>query len=694
MRLPLLFLVLASVVAAQPTFDGQRYSTLKQIDRENVKQLQLAWKYDTGDAFEGSEMQCQPLVVDGMLIATTPKLRLIALDAATGKLIWRFDPHNGVEPKSRFRTRGLTYWSDGKGSGRVFVGVGPDLYAIDTKTGRPVASFGEDGRIDLREGLGRDPETLNVGSNSSGVIYKNLLILGSIVPEGLPSAPGDIRAFDVRTGKQMWGFHTIPHPGEFGYDTWPKEAWTYIGGANSWPGLTLDEKRGIVFAPTGSAAFDFYGSNRLGDNLFANCLIALDAATGKRLWHFQFVKHDVWDRDLPTAPTLATMKRDGKNIDVVIQTTKSGHVWVFDRETGKSMFPFREIDVPQSDVEGEVLAPKQVIPLKPEPFARQMLTEDMLTKRTPEAHKAALEKFRKVRNGPHFEPPSREGTIIFPGLDGGAEWGGGSWDPETGLFYVNANEMAWILRLIPRSPKGRLTASAIYKANCASCHREDMAGSPPEFPSLRDVANRRTREHIENVIRKGAGRMPGYAHLKDARISALVDYLVGARDVTVESVEPPSPNDLKYRLDGYVRFEDPDKYPVVTPPWGTLNALDLSKGEWAWRVPFGEVPALVEKGLRNTGSENYGGGIVTAGGLLFIGATNYDKKFRAFDKATGKVLWETTLEAAANATPVVYEVSGRQYVAIGAGGGKWGNPSGGTYYAFALPESKKAEPEK
>jgi quinoprotein glucose dehydrogenase len=673
----MVFALLAAVLAASDPA-GHRYSSLKQIDRENVSKLELAWKFDTGDAFENSEMQCRPVIVDGVAIVTSPKMNVLAIEGATGKLLWRFDPHDGKPVKTRFRNRGVTYWND-----RVFAGVGPYLYALDVKAGRPIPSFGKGGRIDLREGLGRDPESLNVGANSPGVVYKDLLILGSIVPEGLPSAPGDIRAFDLRTGKLRWQFHTIPQPGEYGHNTWPKDAWTYTGGANSWPGLTLDEKRGIVFAGTGSAAFDFYGSNRHGDNLFANCLIALDASSGKRLWHFQFVKHDVWDRDLPAAPTLVTMKRNGKSVDAVVQITKDGHVWAFERTTGLSLFPLKEIDVPASDVEGELLARKQVLPVKPEPFARQMVTEETLTKRTAEAHKAALEKFRQVRSGPQFMPPSTQGTIIFPGLDGGGEWGGGSYDPESNLFYVNSNEMAWILKLVPRTAKGQVTAKTLYEQNCATCHRADLAGSPPEFPDLRDLGTRRAREHVAQVIAKGSGRMPGYAHLKQPAIDAIVGYLMSGKDAPVAVSGPKSPMELGYRLDGYIRFEDPDGYPVITPPWGTLNALDLNTGEWKWRIPFGEVP-----GVGNTGSENYGGGIVTAGGLLFIGATNYDRKFRAFDKSTGKVLWETTLDAAGNATPAVYEVKGRQYVLIGAGGGKWGQPSGGSYYAFALPDAR------
>lgn len=672
--------------------EGTRYSPLKQINRKNVRKLQQVWRFDSGDEYEGSEIQCNPIVVNGVLYAATPRLRIVALDAATGKLLWDFDARRGQRVTGKQRNRGLTYWSDGT-QGRLFVGIGPSLYALDAQTGKPVEEFGQGGRIDLREGLGRNPERLTVQANSPGVVYRDLLILGMLTAEDLPSAPGFIRAFDVRTGKLRWTFRTVPQPGDLGYETWPKEAWTYTGGANSWAGLALDERRGIVFVPTGSAAFDFYGADRAGDNLFANCLLALDAGTGKRLWHFQFVRHDVWDRDLPAPPTLVRVRRNGKDIDAVAQITKSGHVWVFDRETGQSLFPYEEREVPASDVDGEVLARKQVLPLKPEPFARQQLTEEMLSRRTPSAHAALLERFRTVRSGGQFTPPSLAGTVVFPGFDGGGEWGGGTWDPETGLFYVNANEMAWILRLVPRgNSKAAVTGSALYVRNCSGCHRTDRKGTPPEFPSLVTIGKTSTREQVTEIVRKGAGRMPGFGQLGDAVVNAIVRYVMTGEDIPVEGAELASitgRSPLKYRIDGYNKFLDPDGYPAVAPPWGTLNAINLHTGEYAWKTPFGEIPDLAEKGLRNTGSENYGGSVVTAGGLLFIGATNFDRRFRAYDKRNGKLLWETTLPAGGNATPAVYEVQGRQYVVIAAGGGKSGQKSGGSYLAFGLPSSKK-----
>lgn len=690
-RIALFTLPLALAAQEWPVYHGSyantKYSPLRQIHTGNVSSLRLAWKFDTGDAGKETEMQCNPLVRHGVMYVSSPRLRIFALDAATGKPLWRFDPHEGKDPGAgKFRHRGFNYWESGD-QRRLYFAAGPWLWCLNARTGEPVRSFGKMGRIDLRENLGRDASNLTVTVTTPGVVHKDLLILGSLVSESLPAAPGHIRAFDARTGKLRWIFHTIPHPGEFGYETWPKDAWQYIGGANAWGGLALDEKRGIVFAPTGSATYDFYGANRHGDNLFANCLIALDAASGRRLWHFQFVRHDVWDRDLPTAPTLVQVRRDGRLIDAVAQITKSGHVWVFDRITGESLFPWREIDVPPSDVEGEKLSPKQVLPLKPAPFARQEFTEDLVTRRTPEAHADVLERWRKYRKGPQFTPPSLQGTILFPGFDGGGEWGGATWDPETGLFYVNSNEMAWIIKLVERKNEKRATGRTLYLRQCAACHRDDLSGSPPEFPSLVNLAGRRSVDQVHGIVTKGAGRMPGYAHLGDRSVDAILAYILqGEEKEVTDTPRAPSPIDLKYRLDGYVRFTDPDGYPAITPPWGTLNALDLNTGEYAWRIPLGEIPALAKQGLANTGSENYGGSVVTAGGLLFIGATNSDAKFRVFDKRTGRLLWEYQMDAAGNATPATYMANGKQFVVIGAGGGKWGNPSGGTYYAFALPE--------
>jgi quinoprotein glucose dehydrogenase len=531
---------------------------------------------------------------------------------------------------------------------------------------------------------------MTITNTTPGVIYKDLIIIGSLVSEALPAAPGDIRAFDARTGRQRWSFHTIPHSGEFGYRTWPKDAWKYIGGANNWSGLVLDEKRGLVFVPTGSAAFDFYGANRHGDNLFANSLLCLNAATGKRVWHFQAIKHDVWDRDFPSAPALVTIKRNGRLIDAVAQITKSGHVYAFERATGKSLFPIKYNKVSAAGADGEKMAETQPLPLMPPPFARQTITEDMLTRRTPEAHQAVLERFRKIyKNGrkhEQFEPPSPEGTIVFPGYDGGGEWGGAAFDPESAWLYVNSNEMAWILRLVEK-PRAKTSQSGktLYATHCASCHRADLRGTPPEFPALINLSRKFKNTEVSQIIRNGQGRMPGFSNLGNDAIEAITRYLITGEDAkAVDHRDNPSPMDLKYTIDGYNKFLDPEGYPAVAPPWGTLNAIDLNAGKIVWQIPFGYYPALAEKGMKNTGSENYGGGIVTKNGLFFIGATNYDKKFRAFDKRTGKLLWETELPAAGNATPAMYEVNGRQFIVIAAGGGKSRDPSGGSYVAFAL----------
>jgi quinoprotein glucose dehydrogenase len=674
--------------------DNIHYSTLTQINRSTVERLKVVWEYDTGDASKGSHMECNPIVINGVLYATTPSLRLIALNAATGKLIWSFTPEQDQNELENLRSlaltpnRGVTYWSDGSDE-RIFFVAGHNLYSIDARTGKPVPSFGQSGHIDLREGLGRNPEDLTVTATSPGVIYKDLIILGSALPEDLPCPPGDIRAYDVRTGRMRWSFHTIPHPGEPGYQTWPPDAWKYIGGANNWAGMSVDEKRGLVFVPTGSAAFDFYGADRIGDNLYADCLLALDANTGKLVWYFQAVKHDLWDRDFPAAPALVTVEHDGQKVDAVAQITKSGYVFVFNRETGKSLFPIEYRKVPKSDVDGEVTAETQPFPLLPPPFARQEFTEDTVTDRTPAAHKAVLAELHKLRYGGQFIPPSYQGTLYFPGSMGGGEWGGPAFDPTSGILYVNSNELGKIFRIVPRPrSNGTMNSRQLYLNNCATCHKADLSGSPPEFPPLRNIKSKYSVRQIETFIRKGGGRMPAFSQLGDAAIHAIAAYLATGKQTFAKYRwnEAEMGPWLKYRADAYIRFLDPDGYPANKPPWGTLNAINLNTGKFVWRIPFGQYPELAAKGLADTGCMNFGGPVVTAGGLLFIGATDYDRKFRAFDKDTGRLLWEATLPAAGNATPATYEVNGRQYVVIAAGGGEWGAPSGGAYIAFALPD--------
>jgi quinoprotein glucose dehydrogenase len=664
--------------------DNIHYSSLDQINRDNVHSLEVAWTFDSGDQHAKSEMECNPIVVDGVLYATTPNGDVVALDAATGGLRWRYDATGGLKNIGKVRNRGVAYWSDGTDR-RIFVGVRQYLVALDAATGKPISSFGKAGRIDLREGLGREP--LNwVTMTSPAVVYKDLVIAGGAMSETLPASPGDIRAFDAHSGHLRWSFHTIPHPGELGYDTWPKTAWTYSGSANNWAGMSVDLKRGIVFVPTGSAASDFFGANRVGNDLFSVSLIALNAETGKRIWHYQFVHHDIWDRDPPSAPALVTVKRKGQDVDAVVQTTKQGYVFVFDRATGKPLFPMKTHKYPPSDLEGEVTAKEQSLPVLPAPFARQKLTADMITTRTPEAHQEALERFNKLRSNGQFIPGSTQGTIIFPGYDGGAEWGGAAFDPTSGLLYVNANEMAWVLRLVPQKPRtGEANGRDIFLRNCSACHRADRTGAPPEFPSLIGLGDRYEEGSVKQLIAEGQGRMPGFANLGHDQLEAVFEYVYYGKEMTVKD-NGPSPLDAKYISDGYNKFLDKDGYPAIQPPWGTLTAIDLNSGKTAWKIPLGEYPELAAQGLTGTGSENYGGPVVTAGGLLFIGATNYDKVFRALDKATGKVLWQTTLPAAGNATPSTYEVNGRQYIVIAAGGGKSPAPTGGSLVAFALPK--------
>jgi quinoprotein glucose dehydrogenase len=529
-------------------------------------------------------------------------------------------------------------------------------------------------------------EEQSIRLTSPGVVYKDLVIVGGRVGEGLPSSPGHVRAFDARTGRLRWIFHTIPHPGEPGYETWPKDAWKVSGGANNWSGMAVDERRGVVYVPTGSAAADFYGANRLGDDLYANTLLALDAETGKKLWHFQAIRHDLWDRDFPAPPALVTITHDGRRIDAVAQTSKQGYVYLFDRTDGTPLFPLETQRAAPSDVDGEVAAATQVLPAKPAPFARQRVTENELTRRTPEAHKRALEAFRTFRNDGAFVPFSvGRDTLLFPGYDGGAEWGGPAFDPETAILYVNANEMAWTGALAPNvaGSGGR----ALYLQNCAACHRDDLRGAPPQIPTLVGVGERRYDGEIAQMVRRGVGRMPGFPALAPEQVASVVEYVKTARD-TADDDYAPSPVPVKYRFTGYRKFLDKDGYPAIAPPWGTLTAINLDTGEHVWQVPLGEYPTLAKESLKDTGSENYGGPVVTAGGLLFIGATSFDKTFRAFDKRTGALLWKAQLPFSGTGTPATYEVGGRQFVVTPAGGGKDGGPSGGIYVAFALPGSK------
>ncbi|MGH7651642.1 MAG: PQQ-binding-like beta-propeller repeat protein [Gemmatimonadaceae bacterium] len=672
-----------------------RYSPLTQINRTNVNKLRVAWIYHTRDS--ASQIQATSIVVDGVLYTSTPALAVVALHADNGVEIWRFDPFANRERETH-ANRGVVYWSDGTVR-RIFFSASRRLYSLDASTGRPDPAFGDSGSVDLANGLGRDIDGAYIVATSPGVIYRDLLIQGTRVGEEEGSAPGDIRAYDVHTGKIRWTFHTIPRPGEFGYDTWPADAWKAAGGANSWAGMSVDADRGIVYVPTGSATPDFYGGARHGANLFANTLLALDAATGKRIWHFQTVHHDLWDRDLPAAPNLVTVLHDGKRVDAVAQITKSGFVFLFDRASGNPLFPIEERPAPQSDLAGEDAWPTQPIPVAPAPFGRQSMTEADITDLTPSAHAGALERFRTLRHDALFAPPSKEGTIVLPGFDGGGEWGGAAVDRETGVIFVNASDVPWIAAMrdvhpVAASTTAPRTGAAVYASTCASCHGVDRHGRD-RAPSLVGVGSRLSAPQIRQVIDRGRGFMPAFAQLPDDEKETVIAYLLGrapasmaprwsAVDSARSSAAAISRASAPYEFMGYERWRDSSGYPVIKPPWGTLSAIDLNTGAYLWRIPLGEHKELTQN-HGTTGAEQYGGPIVTAGGLVFIAATQ-DEKFRAFDKATGKLLWETTLPAAGYATPSTYSVRGKQYVVVAAGGGKLGTKSSDTYVAFALPD--------
>ncbi len=676
--------------------ERSHYSPLNQINAANVGKLQVAWTYHAGGARSDgrSQIQCSPIIVEGVMYGTSPELVLLAVDAVTGRELWRFNPlAGGGDHQALGVNRGVVYWADGNDR-RILYTAGQYLHAVNAADGKLIASFGNHGRVDLKAGLGRDASRLYVIATTPGTVFRDLLILGTRVSEGPgPAAPGHIRAYDIRTGRQVWIFHTIPHPGEAGYDTWPPDAWKHIGGANCWAGMALDEQRGIVFVPTGSATYDFWGGNRLGQNLFADCLLALDAATGKRLWHYQFVHHDLWDRDAPAPPNLLRVKRRGKTIDAVAQVTKSGLVFVFNRETGEPLFPIEERRVPPSDLQGESAWPTQPIPVLPAPFARQVFSADEITDVTPESRQAVLDRFVKVRPHTPFMPPSREGTIIFPGFDGGAEWGGAAADP-AGILYVNANEMPWILTMVETpAPGGAALTSGprIYGQICAACHGVNRAGDPARaFPSLENIGQKLKKADLVQLLNTGRGMMPSVAFLSAEQKEAVADFLLGTTPAG-RGGEPASAggDDVllsePYSSTGYNRWVDPHGYPAVKPPWGTLNAIDLNTGQFVWRAPLGEFPELTARGIPPTGTENYGGPIVTAGGLVFIAASK-DEMFRAFDQKTGRILWQTKLPAAGYATPATYLVNGRQFIVVACGGGKCGTPSGDAYVSFALPK--------
>jgi quinoprotein glucose dehydrogenase len=680
--------------------EANHYSSLNQIDTNNVSQLQVAWTYHTDDADSMTQIQVNPIIIDSILFAVSPKLKLFAVDAATGKEKWVFNPMNDSNVKGAGYfgmnvCRGVTFYGD-QNDQRIFYSANSQLYCIDAKTGTPVKSFGQNGKIDLHNDLGIGISNLYVAMTSPGIIYKDMIIVGCRVSEEADAAPGFIRAYDVHSGKLRWIFHTIPQPGEFGYDSWDdKDAWKHIGGVNAWSGFSLDEKNGILFAPLGSASYDFYGGRRAGNNLFANCVLALDAATGKRLWHFQTVHHDVWDRDLPTAPVLVSLKKDGKQIDAVAQVTKSGFIFLFNRKTGESIYPINETPVPtNTELTGEKLSATQPIPSFPKPFVRQILTEKDLNDLVADSSYADIKnRLDHYHTGNMFNPPSKEGTVIFPGFDGGAEWGGPAFDPSTAILYVNASEMPWILTMVDvknKPQKAETNEEAgrrIYNINCMNCHGPQREGSP-NYPVLIGINKKYNQQQFEQIVSSGRRMMPAFKQLGKEEMNALASFILEDKKEQKQKFNAPQKakdrwSDLPYSSTGYNKFLTKEGYPAVKPPWGTLNAIDLNTGNLLWKDTLGDYPELKEKGI-HSGTENYGGAVVTAGGLLFIAATS-DAKIRAFNKRSGKLLWEFALPASGFATPAIYEAGGKQFLVIACGGGKLGKKTGDAYVAFALP---------
>ena len=676
---------------------GTQYSPLAQIHAANVHKLQPAWEYHTRDANQRSTMHVNPIVVNGVMYVTTPSMKAVALDAASGRELWSFDPakhNNGTV--IRLRNRGVAYWKGSDGE-RIFHFVRERVYGLDAKTGALITSFGENGFIDLRKNLGVDPERAFIEMTSPGAIYKNFLIVGSRVNESYDASPGHIRAYDTVTGTFKWIFHTIPREGQPGHDTWQWVKGESYGGANAWGGVTVDEERGWVFCATGSATEDFYGGFRKGHNLFANSVLALDATTGERKWHYQTVHHDIWDYDNPTAPILVTLRTGNGSRDAVVQLTKMGFTFVLDRDTGTPLFPVHEMPVPRSNVPREETSPTQPYPIKPLPLVRQSLAEADLTNITPEARQFALKEFTKYIAGPMYTPPTLQGTLTIPGHMGGSEWHGASFDPMLNVLYVNVNDAPTINRLRPVHDQPGDSGQdpvrlgrAIYEKTCVACHGAERQGLPPVTPSLRDL--KKSRQEIEAVIVEGRNSMPAFRQFRPREMSALIAYLTSAPAAV--SSETPQGSADRYTIDTYTVFTDQHGVPAISPPWGTLNAIDLVKGDILWKVPLGEYPQLVSKGIRNTGTMNFGGAVATAGGVIFIAATA-DEKIRAFESHSGRVLWEFQLPAGGYATPSVYMVGGKQYVAIAAGGsGKNATKSGDAIMAFALPDAVTATQPK
>ena len=671
-------------------YGGSHYSELDQINRSNISQLEVAWIWRADEI--GSTIECNPIIIDGTIFITTPRLHCVALDGKTGRKLWRFNPWE-QGGRGGGISRGVSYWTDGEGDQRIFFSAGNYLYALNANTGKPIPTFGADGRISHRDGFDTDVFFMSVGNNTPGIVWKDLLILGSTTGEGpQPCAPGHVRAFDVRTGERKWIFHTIPHPGEFGYETWGPESWKSIGSANVWAGFTLDAARGILFAGTGSPAYDSWGGNRPGDGLFGNCTIALNAETGERLWHFQAVHHDLWDFDLPTPPVLARLERDGKLIDAVVQPTKMGHLFVLDRLTGEPLFPVEEVPVPQSQMPGEHSSPTQ--PFPPEAFRLAMtrMDENNVTDLNAAATAKVLEDLKTMVTGDMFIPPGFTNSTVLPQFNGGCEWGGAAFDPESNTVIVNVSNEAEYTGMTLSKPKESMSLNRlgrhVYRAVCSFCHG---MGSPvnPASPSLKDVASRLSKEQISALMQTGRGQMPSFASFSELERRAVIAFLFDEEndeEIATKELTLSYADEVPVVMTGHIDWRDPEGFPVNKRPWGTLNAVNLDTGERLWQVPLGTYPKLEARGESPTGTFNLGGPVVTKGGLVFIGAA-MDERFHAFDKKTGELLWEYQMETGGYATPSTYEIDGRQYVIIAAGGGgKAGTKKGDAFYCFALPE--------
>ena len=666
--------------------DRSHFSALDQINAGNVATLTKAWEFHSGIF---GQMQCNPLVIDGVLYGATGTSQIFALDAATGARLWHFEVEGKLD-STLANDRGVAYWTDGAAK-RILCTVGDSLNELDAATGKLVAGFGQNGRASLKAGLGPQAQDKFVVSTTPGTLYGDLIVMPTRVGEDQDAAPGYIQAFNVRSGTLAWTFVTMPYPGTPGYETWSPDAYRNIdvGSANCWAGMAIDRERGILYVPTGSAAPDFWGGHRLGDDLYANCLLALDAATGKLLWYRQTVHHDIWDKDLPSPPVLATLTHGGHRVDAVAQTTKTGFVFVFDRVSGEPLFPITEVPFPASTLDGEHASPTQPVPSLPKPYTRQVMTEADISPYA-ENREQLVAQFRGAKAG-FYQPFGKFNTVLLPGFDGGGEWGGPAVDP-AGILYVNATTMPWLVSISDAPKESALdlmgTGQRRYTEYCITCHGPEREGLPAGgIPSLVGVGTRLKREEIYTLIGTGRKMMPGFTVLSKADKEAIVGYLCGDPQVA-----PPgearaaagAPPRIPYRFDGYNRWQDSKGYPAISPPWGTLSAINLNTGEYLWQVPLGEFKELTARGIPPTGTENYGGPVATAGGLLFIGATK-DATFRAFDRKTGAVLWKADLPASAFATPATYLLNGRQYIVVACGGGKVGMPPGDSYVAFALP---------